>query len=163
MAAARFAWRQPVSRWRLDVRRDAAAVVLEGRRSIAGVASEPQRLFDKAGADALLPRLRELIGDLQEIATSDTTLESREHLAKAGQSNGSPAAAASAFRTSAAIQQILEEIRELGVILRDPRSGLCDFPAVREGQPVYLCWQLAEVEVAWWHPRDTGMAGRAPL
>ncbi|HAW09606.1 MAG TPA: hypothetical protein DCX12_00750 [Chloroflexi bacterium] len=122
-----------------------------------------EKLFDKAGADTLLPRLRTLIRSLQEVAASGPAFEGRERLAHAGRSNGSPDAAASVFRAAAEIQAVLEKIAGTGAILRDLATGLCDFPAVREGRPVYLCWRLGEDEVGWWHPRDTGVAGREPL
>ena len=122
-----------------------------------------ETLFDKAGADALLPELRALIRSLQEAAASGPGAEGRERLAHAGRSNGSPDAAASVFRAAAQIEEILDEIAATGAILRDLASGLCDFPAEREGAPVYLCWRLDEEEVAWWHPRDTGVAGRELL
>ena len=104
-----------------------------------------------------------LIRTLQGAAGSDAATGGRERLAHAGRSNGSPEAAASVFRAAAEIQAVLEEIAGLGVILRDLATGLCDFPAVREAQPVYLCWMLGEAEVGWWHPRDSGVAGRRPL
>lgn len=122
-----------------------------------------EHLFDKAEADALLPRLTQLIRDLLEAATSDAALEGRDRLAHAGRSNGSPDAAASVFRAAADIQAAWDEIAELGVALRDLATGLCDFPAVIEGRPVYLCWRLGEPEVGWWHPRDMGVAGRRRL
>ena len=122
-----------------------------------------EHVFDKAEADALLPRLTQLIRDLQEAATSDAALEGRDRLAHAGRSNGSPEAAASVFRAATEIQAAWDEIADLGVALRDLATGLCDFPAVIEGRPVYLCWRLGEPEVGWWHPRDAGVAGRRPL
>ncbi len=122
-----------------------------------------ERLFDKAEADALLPILVELIRGLQEAVGSDAAAEGRERLAHAGRSNGSPEAAASVFQAAAEVQAVLDEIDEMGVILRDIPTGLCDFPAVRAGRPVYLCWRLGEDEVGWWHPRDAGVAGRVPL
>jgi hypothetical protein len=122
-----------------------------------------EHLFDKAQADALLPRLVHLIRGLQEAAGSEAAAEGRERLAHAGRSNGSPAAAASVFEAAAEMQAMLDEIDEMGVILRDLATGLCDFSSVRDGRPVYLCWQLDEDEVGWWHPRDTGVAGRQSL
>ena len=122
-----------------------------------------EHVFDKAEADALLPRLTQLIRDLQEAATSDAALEGRDRLAHAGRSNGSPEAAASVFRAATEIQAAWDEIADLGVALRDLATGLCDFPAVKRGRPVYLCWRLGEPEVGWWHPRDAGVAGRRPL
>jgi len=122
-----------------------------------------EHLFDKAQADVLLPRLVHLLRGLQAAAESDAAVEGRERLAHAGRSNGSPEAAASVFEAAVEMQAVLDEIDEMGVILRDLGTGLCDFPAVREGRPVYLCWRLGEDEVGWWHSRDTGVAGREPL
>ncbi|MGD0833585.1 MAG: DUF2203 domain-containing protein [Candidatus Dormibacteria bacterium] len=123
----------------------------------------PDHLFGKREADGLLPRLRELIGALQTAATSDAAQAAREHLASAGRSNGSAGAAAAASRAAAEIDTALDEIDRLGVILRDAATGLCDFPSTRDGREVYLCWKLDEDEVAWWHPRDVGIAGRRKL
>ena len=125
--------------------------------------AESDPVFDKEAADALLPRLRGLITRLQEVAGSEETREARQRLADAGRSNGSTEAASQAFEAASTIQAVLEEIEELGVLLRDPETGLCDFPAERGGEPVYLCWRLDEDAVSWWHPRDTGVAGRQPL
>jgi hypothetical protein len=123
----------------------------------------PERNFDKSEADALLPRLRVLIRRLQEAATSAAAVAARDHLAAAGRSNGSAGAAEAAGRSSDEISTALEGIDTLGVILRDPATGLCDFPSTRDGVQIYLCWKLDEDEVAWWHTRDTGVASRRPL
>lgn len=50
-----------------------------------------------------------------------------------------------------------------GITLRDIQAGLIDFPALVNGRQVWLCWQLGEEDVAWWHELDTGFAGRQPL
>jgi hypothetical protein len=47
--------------------------------------------------------------------------------------------------------------------VKDPRIALLDFPALREGEPVLLCWRLGEDEIGWWHGLDEGYAGRKPL
>jgi hypothetical protein len=57
----------------------------------------------------------------------------------------------------------VERISGLGIILRDVESGLVDFPAERDGNEVYLCWRLGEDHVGYWHPPETGFAGRRPL
>jgi hypothetical protein len=127
------------------------------------VSSVPDFHFDKRAADALVPRLRALILRLREAASSEAAVAAREHLAAAGRSNGSAKADDAAGRTSAEIGAVLDAISGLGVILRDPATGLCDFPSTRDGRDVYLCWKLDEDEVAWWHLRDVGVAGRRPL
>jgi hypothetical protein len=49
------------------------------------------------------------------------------------------------------------------VTLRDIATGLVDFPALVSGRQVWLCWQLGEADVAWWHELEAGVAGRQPL
>lgn len=56
-----------------------------------------------------------------------------------------------------------ETLEELAIVLRDPMTGLIDFPAERDGEEVFLCWRLGEERVAWWHSIDSGFAGREPL
>ena len=58
----------------------------------------------------------------------------------------------------------LAELESLGVQLKDFERGLIDFPSLRDGRVVLLCWQLGEGdEVEWWHDVDAGYAGRTPL
>jgi hypothetical protein len=57
----------------------------------------------------------------------------------------------------------LIELREMEVVLRDLDRGLVDFPALRDGREIYLCWLEGEDEIAYWHDPDTGFAGREPL
>jgi hypothetical protein len=57
----------------------------------------------------------------------------------------------------------LQRLEELGIVVRDPSSGLVDFPGIRDGREVFLCWRLGEEAVAWFHPPETGFAGRQPL
>jgi hypothetical protein len=44
--------------------------------------------------------------------------------------------------------------------VKDPETGLLDFPALRGGEEVLLCWRAGEDAVEWWHGRDEGFAGR---
>lgn len=56
------------------------------------------------------------------------------------------------------------EIDGLGIQLKDYARGLIDFPSMRDGKLVLLCWQLGEAEkIQWWHELETGFAGRKPL
>jgi hypothetical protein len=64
------------------------------------------------------------------------------------------------------LQQVstnLQAIHELGVLVKDMDIGLCDFPHLREGRVVYLCWKLGEDEIRWWHETTTGYKDRCPL
>ena len=58
----------------------------------------------------------------------------------------------------------LEQINALGVLVKDLDTGLIDFPTLRDGHEVYLCWKLGEGErIQWWHEIEDGFAGRQPL
>ncbi len=62
------------------------------------------------------------------------------------------------------IGKLTTEIYEVGVEIKDHKVGLIDFPSMRGGRVVYLCWQFGEGdEIAWWHEVDDGFAGRQPL
>ena len=63
----------------------------------------------------------------------------------------------------AEINAELVKIHDLGVELKDPALGLIDFPSLRDGRVVYLCWRLGETAIEYWHETDTGFAGRQPL
>jgi len=62
-----------------------------------------------------------------------------------------------------ALRRELEWLNDRGIVLRDPETGLIDFPSRREGEPVFLCWRLGEDRVGYWHRPETGFAGRHPL
>jgi hypothetical protein len=62
-----------------------------------------------------------------------------------------------------AVARAVEELERLGVLVKDLDRGLVDFPALREGEEVLLCWQVGEEEVAYWHGVEEGFAGRKPL
>lgn len=54
-------------------------------------------------------------------------------------------------------------IRDSGAELRSIEDGLLDFPAIIDGVEAYWCWRTGEDDIAWWHPRATGIAGRRPI
>jgi hypothetical protein len=62
------------------------------------------------------------------------------------------------------IGKLTTELHEIGVELKDYSRGLIDFPSMREGRVVLLCWQLGEDErIEWWHELEAGFMGRQPL
>ena len=118
-----------------------------------------ERTFSEDEANALLPQLNDMLPRLQRAFA--TFRDSAQDARRSAASNGSSPEAVT--EKGGDYVQLLAEVTDMGVILRDPETGLCDFPAVRDGEPVFLCWRLGEDRVGFWHPRDTGAAGRQPL
>ena len=61
------------------------------------------------------------------------------------------------------MQASVARIDGWGITLRDIDTGMIDFPALVSGRQVWLCWQLGEGPIAWWHELEAGFAGRRPL
>jgi hypothetical protein len=66
-------------------------------------------------------------------------------------------------RLAAEVDGFVAELAALGIEVKDYGTGLIDFPAERDGRPVYLCWRLGEPTVQYWHELDAGFAGRQPV
>jgi hypothetical protein len=61
------------------------------------------------------------------------------------------------------LSRAIGELEAVDVVLRDVDRGLVDFPAIRDGEEIYLCWLLEEEEIGFWHDPGAGFAGRQPL
>ena len=66
-------------------------------------------------------------------------------------------------REAEAVKRAVEQLQRLGVLVKDLDRGLVDFPTLRDGEEVLLCWRVGEEEIAHWHGVDEGFAGRKPL
>jgi hypothetical protein len=66
-------------------------------------------------------------------------------------------------READGIAECVRTLDEAGVQVKSLEEGLLDFPSVRDGEDIYLCWQVGEDRVAFWHGLDEGFAGRKPL
>jgi hypothetical protein len=72
-------------------------------------------------------------------------------------------AAAEVEREARLLAQVIDEIGEHGAEVKDLDEGLIDFPALRRGETVLLCWKLGEDRIRYWHTVEDGFAGRQPL
>lgn len=120
----------------------------------------PEKYYSVAEANALLPQLKpvlERIRATQEALARDKTVAAvREKAAHNG--GGLPARHLSEMTHT--LERDMDRLQEWGIVLRDPTIGLIDFYHQREGAVVFLCWKFGESRVEWWHPVDTGIAGR---
>ena len=124
------------------------------------------KLFSVEEANDLLPTVR---GILLTIQRSHRRLqpyeEAAKHAAEGAKQGGGGMANGSRY-VSLLINLLsgVGELEALGVQLKDHSRGLIDFPSLRDGRIVLLCWHLGEGDqVEWWHDVDAGFAGRQPL
>ena len=122
------------------------------------------RVFTVEEANALLPRLKVLLE--QMLAARQRIVDGRhtwQPVLEKAQGNGGGAQAKELFLDTNRIQLTLVQINAWGIVIKDVDTGLVDFPHLRNGNEVYLCWRLGEPEVGYWHDIDSGFAGRQPL
>ena len=124
------------------------------------------KIFTVEEANALLPNVRKIVAGIQRAHRSLSRF--REDAKKASeaaeQGGGGILNCVQYAAILATLTEQLTELEGLGVQLKDFERGLVDFPSLREGRVVLLCWQLGEGdELEWWHDVDAGFAGRTPL
>jgi hypothetical protein len=122
-----------------------------------------ERHFTREEANALLPRLTAMLDRLREAKDDLTDAEAHEALSEAAPANGGGDEGKQVGVAFLEVRRLLETIEQSGIVLRDIDRGLVDFPALLDEQEVYLCWELGEEEVAYWHDLETGYGGREPL
>jgi hypothetical protein len=122
-----------------------------------------ERHFTREEASALLPRIKEMLRELRSSKDQLTDTEAHEALSEAAPGNGGGEEGKQVGVAFLEVRRLLGAIEESGIVLRDIDRGLVDFPAVIDGREVYLCWELGEDDVAYWHDLDSGYRGREPL
>lgn len=130
-----------------------------------------KRYFTPEEANEALAQVRPLAERMVErraelLAARARNAEARAAIA--GNGGGLPpeelaALAEAVDEAAAALRDAIAGLVELGVLVKDLDSGLVDFPALREGEEVLLCWHVGEDAVAFWHGLEEGFAGRRPL
>jgi hypothetical protein len=129
------------------------------------------RLFTLEEANELVPFLKDAFQRLAPAQEELTTMRERLlGLQRQRRSNGSSSSESESSRLQdeldrlvRRLEETLEEITDRGIIVRDVASGLVDFPSLREGREVYLCWISGEDRIEYWHETDRGFAHRQPL
>ncbi len=134
-------------------------------------AYNPSRVFTLAEANAMLPLVRAITRDLVRLAREVVERHQRvEHL-KAGRSItlGDPYDEELAqideelSKDRQRLHEYVQELRQLGVEPKHAVDGIVDFPALLDGELVYLCWKYGEPEIGFWHSLEGGYAARQPL
>jgi hypothetical protein len=124
------------------------------------------KLFTVDEANALLPSVRQILRKLQRsrkrLGTYRKAAKSAAEGAEQGGGGMENGVHYATLLTDFAAE--MSELEALGVQLKDFERGLVDFPSLREGRVVLLCWQLGEGDhLEWWHDMEAGFSGRTPL
>ncbi len=134
--------------------------------------AKPKRLFTAESANRALPYVRSIVDDVAEsLARLDAAGREQARIwrgedpALQGADRDRALNEASRGRDAAraALVRLAAELDQAGVLLKDPRRGLVDFPARVDGQAAFLCWRRGERAVEWWHDEASGFGGRRPL
>ena len=123
-----------------------------------------ERIFTRSEVNEMLPSLRPLLSELRVawLRIQELNPEIQKLKEKALMDAYSPHGVEYVESVSKAAA-LMEQIHEMGVLVKDVEKGLCDFPYRKEGRIVYLCWQMGEESVQHWHDIETGFSGREPL
>jgi hypothetical protein len=124
---------------------------------------EHDRHYSRDEANEVLRRVVELLGELRDARDRLSDREAREALAEAAPSNGGGEPGRVVSQGFLDIREALAELQAREIVLRDLDRGLVDFPHLRDGREVYLCWEEGEEQIGFWHEFDAGHAGRQPL
>jgi hypothetical protein len=133
---------------------------------------EGPRIFTLEEANALLPTLELALGDLARLRSELEQAiravggaEAAVGVLQRGEPppEGKEAEAARLRSLADEVGTSVERVNSLGCVLKDIEAGLVDFYALREDEPVFLCWQLGEPTIAHWHPLEGGFAAREPI
>lgn len=124
------------------------------------------KIFSVEEANSLLPSVRHLVRKIQRAHKQILSEEgaAKEAAEFAEQGGGGIANGVAYAANLIDMTSLVSELEALGVQLKDFSRGLIDFPSLRDGRVVLLCWQLGEGDrLEWWHDVDAGFAGRTPL
>src|SRR5277367_770397 len=123
-----------------------------------------QKHFTVDEARAMLPELRSVFQDAHRRRDVVQKVDSElgERLKQTGTDVGGE-------KVSGLLMDMLQlnvqlrRIQEMGVQIKDFDRGLVDFPHIRDGREVHLCWELEEEDIDFWHDTDTGYSSRERL
>jgi hypothetical protein len=123
-----------------------------------------RRHFTLEEAHATLGWVSERLEEMRRARDRLLDSDARETLGEVASGNGGGPHGRTVSEGFLALREAAAQLAAAGVVLRDLDRGLVDFPAIRDGREVYLCWvESEEDEIGYWHDLDAGYAGRRPL
>ena len=120
-----------------------------------------ERRFSPDQANTELEELRERLPRLRD--ARHALIRASARITDAVAADGGGVAGSDWFEAQQSLKTDVVYLAERGILLRDPETGLVDFPGEVDGRSVFLCWRLGEDEVAWYHEEQAGFSSRKPL
>lgn len=111
----------------------------------------------------MLPTVEPVLVRLREAKDDLTDAEAHELLSDAAPTNGGGEPGRQVGEAFLEVRRLLATFEEAGIVVRDIDRGLIDFPAFRDDEEVYLCWEIGEDAVEHWHDLESGYGGRREL
>lgn len=128
-----------------------------------------KRFFTLDEANLLVPRFTQIITDIQRLRQA--ILKVMEEKGEIAMGNGhvlhdidqTQLDLRTVSQAVGRITELVDLINQTGAEMKDLDLGLIDFPHLRNGEAVYLCWIYGEVNVSHWHTLESGVSGRKPI
>jgi hypothetical protein len=114
-------------------------------------------------ARAELAWVAERLAEIRDARERLTDEDARHALAGGAVGNGGGAPGKQVGEAFVELQAAVAAFAQREILLRDLERGLVDFPALRDGREVYLCWVEGEEDISYWHELDAGFDGRQQL
>lgn len=113
-----------------------------------------------AALEVIRPLLQEILGIRDEILTRQPEIWPAIERSAGNGGNATLSKIAEDFDR---LDTLVHKVLATGVEVKDINIGLLDFPALRQGQEVLLCWKYGEEKIGYWHDKEAGYAGRRPI
>ena len=121
----------------------------------------PVRKFTLELANKALPLVKRIVGDI--VQAHGRASQCREVMDRANGAREQASVQGELDRAVMRLEELVDELSNVGVELKDYETGLVDFIGRHDGRDVYLCWKLGEERITHWHELNAGFAGRKPV
>lgn len=123
-----------------------------------------KKLFTLDEANAFVPQLLDLVPRIQKLSVSlNNDFPDIKYAREKAKWNGGSDQGVDYLNAVLKYNDLMHRIEGMGCEVKGIREGLVDFPSLREGREVYLCWRMPEKEILFWHDLNTGFSGRKPI
>ena len=123
-----------------------------------------KKLFTLDEANAFVPQLLDLVPRIQKLSISlNNDFPDIKNAREKAKWNGGSDQGVDYLNAVLTYNDLMHRIEGMGCEVKGIREGLVDFPSLREGREVYLCWRMPEKEILFWHDLNTGFSGRKPI